>query len=496
MGFGLRRSDIVKKKGQSEVIKALLLIGIMVAAVISYMEMTSSFTSSYEEILVLKSFKQVGSYIVETINHNEAALSVNPEATETVDYVIVNLDIPKRAGNHYYTIHVVEDKLRIYANDDHSLSVEYPKDGFKGFAVSGGIESIADSHYVSIGGSGGKATLFSSKILYGGSIVPEIGDLSTTFEYMIIFKNANIADSEEEYPQDVNATLYVGSGTILKDYKMKKAKSSKPSIPTELKDGKFDNGELFYYTLDLLSESEGIPLIQSEGSYFYYFKFEFQGKTEKFPADKISGPLIPINLEITADYEYIYEKTLEEDPALSTLTLTVKDRKGAPVENAEVIFSTDLGRFQDNVKTVYSPPGGTDQYGKTTAKLESGSVGIATVTVSVLGSRIQKEITIHGLLDHIRIEYYNGTPVLGITMIVGDKKTFYARGYDASDYLIGDVDVTWSATDELSTPDLAPLSGKKTRFTPLAAGTGKIEASYIVNPLIKDHTGWIVCSDG
>ena len=188
MGFGLRRSDIVKKKGQSEVIKALLLIGIMVAAVISYMEMTSSFTSSYEEILVLKSFKQVGTYIVETINHSEAALSVNPEATETVDYVIINLDISKRIGNHYYTIHVVEDKLWIYANDDHSLGVEYPKDGFKGFAVSGGIESIADSHYVSIGGSGGKATLFSSKILYGGSIVPEIGDLSTTFEYMIIFR--------------------------------------------------------------------------------------------------------------------------------------------------------------------------------------------------------------------------------------------------------------------------------------------------------------------
>ena len=493
MGFGLRRSDIVKKKGQSEVIKALLLIGIMVAAVISYMEMTSSFTSSYEEILVLKSFKQVGSYIVETINHNEAALSVNPEATETVDYVIINLDIPKRAGNHYYTIQVVENKLWIYANDDHSLGIEYPEDGFKGFAVSGRIESLADSHYVSIGGSGGKATLFSSKILYGGSVIPEIGDLDTNFEYMIIFRNANIADSNEEYPQDVNATLYVGSGTILKDYKMKKATSSKPGIPSELKDGKFDNGELFYYTLDLLNE---IPLVQSEGSYFYYFKFEFQGKTEKFPADKISGPLIPINLELTADYEYIYEKTLGEDPALSTLTLTVKDRKGAPVENAEVIFSTDLGRFNDNFKTVYSPPGGTNSEGKATAKLESGSVGIATVTVSVLGSRIQKEITIHGVLDHIRIEYYNGTPVLGITMIVGDKKTFYARGYDASDYLIGDVDVTWSATDELLTTDLEPLSGKKTRFTPSAAGTGKIEASYIVNPLIKDRTGWIVCSDG
>jgi len=495
MGFGLRRGDIVKKKGQSEVIKALLLIGIMVAAVISYMEMTSSFTSSYEETLVLKSFKQVGAYIVETINHNEAALSVNPEATETINYVIVNLDIPKRAGNHYYTIQVVENKLWIYANDNHSLGIKYPKDGFKGFSVSGKIESLADSHYVSIGGSGGKATLFSSKILYGGSVIPEIGDLDTTFEYMIIFKNANIADvdKDEEYPQDVNATLYVGSGTILKDYKMKKATSSKPGIPSELKDGKFDNGELFYCTLDLLNE---IPLVQSEGSYFYYFKFEFQGKTEKFPADKISGPLIPINLELTADYEYIYEKSLEKDPALSTLTLTVTDRKGSPVENAEVTFFTDLGRFSDNFKTVYSPIGGTNSEGKATAKLESGSVGIATVTASVLGCRIQKEITIHGVLDHIRIEYYNGTPVLGITMIVGDKKTFYARGYDASNYLIGDVEVIWSATDDLKTTYLAPLSGKKTRFTPLAAGSGKIEATYIDNPLIKDHTGWIVCSEG
>ena len=81
-------------------------------------------------------------------------------------------------------------------------------------------------------------------------------------------------------------------------------------------------------------------------------------------------------------------------------------------------------------------------------------------------------------------------------MIVGDKKTFYARGYDASNYLIGDVEVIWSATDDLETTYLAPLSGKKTRFTPLAAGSGKIEATYIDNPLIKDHTGWIVCSEG
>ncbi|MCK4433581.1 MAG: hypothetical protein KAV48_06570, partial [Methanomicrobia archaeon] len=252
----------MKRKGQSEIIKAILLIGVMVAVMLSYIEMTSSFTESYEEILVLKSFKQVGTYIVETINHNEAALSANPTATETVDYVIINLDIPKKIGNYYYTIQVMENKLWIYANDDHNLSVEYPRDGFKGYAVSGRIESIADSHYLSVGGSGGKATLFSSKILYGGSIIPEIGDLSTPFEYIIIFENANIddVDENEEYPQDVNATLYVGSGDTIRNYQMKKATPSKPGIPPHLANGKFydedelDGGELFYLQLNLLNE--------------------------------------------------------------------------------------------------------------------------------------------------------------------------------------------------------------------------------------------------
>ena len=480
-------------KGQSEVIKALLLIGIMVAAIISYMEMTSSFTSSYEEELVTRSFRQIGTYIVETVNHNQAALSANPTATEAVDYIIVNLDIPKKVGDHYYTIQVKENKFWIYANDDHDLSVEYPKDGFEGYAISGSINSIAENHYLSIGGPSNY--LFSSKLFYNGKVIPEVGDLSTTFEYWVIFENANIneVDPEEENPSDVNATLYVGSGTILKDYKMKKATPSKPGIPIPanldyLTNGKFDDGELFYKQLDLLS---AISLDQSQGNYFYYFKCEYQGKTEKFPFDKISGPKIPINLELTATPEYIYTEGVGPTPNESDIKVQVTDRKGDGISGADVRLSTTLGHFPNGNKNEVILS--TESNGEISTTLKSGIPGIAKITASTFGVSEEVEVTIHGTLDHISIEYYGGSPVTATMMVKGQSKTFYARGYDSAGLLLGDVEVDWSTTGSLDDTDLDPKDGTiKTTFAPSSEGAGRVVAVTLDGEHTA-YTGWITC---
>jgi hypothetical protein len=166
-------------KGQSEVIKALLLIGIMVAATLSYIEITSTFTSSYEEELVTRTFRSLADYIIQSVYQNSAAMVYTPESLENVEYVIVNLDLPKTVGDHFYTVKATGDKIKIYANDDHDLNMEYPRDGIKGFSISGEMTSVSENFYLSVGNVDKKASLFSSKIFYSGGVSPQLGSTST-----------------------------------------------------------------------------------------------------------------------------------------------------------------------------------------------------------------------------------------------------------------------------------------------------------------------------
>jgi len=456
-------------KGQSEVIKALLLIGIMVAAMISYIEITSNFTTSYEEELVTRSFRSLADYIIQTVYQNSAAMIYSPESGENIEYVVVNLDLPKRVGNHYYTVKAMGDRLKIYANDNHDLSIEYPKDGIKGFSISGEMTSASENFYLSIGNKEKKASVFSSKILYSGEVSPELGSTDTTFRYSVIYQNAR-----NEAPD--NVYVYINDDpeddTLMVQHSMTKA-TDETVFPEYLRNNDFRDGEIYYLDIKLGNIRD----------YSYYFVCVYNtNKTDKFPVDRISGPNIPIIIDLSSDKEIIEAGTGDQ----ANLLLTVKDKDNNPVENVRVTFTTDIGHFSNgkNEHTVY-----TDTNGEATETFESYTSGIAHIEASVRGTTKDLDITVHSSLDHIIIEFYDGTPVGDISLRVGERTTFYARGYDKDDHPVGDIEVEWSYDGTLDLGD--PPSEKTTSwtFTPESEGEGKVYATY--NSSIFDDTGTI-----
>jgi hypothetical protein len=89
-------------------------------------------------------------------------------------------------------------------------------------------------------------------------------------------------------------------------------------------------------------------------------------------------------------------------------------------------------------------------------------------------------IVLFGGLDHIKIEYFNGTPVSTVTLSTDiDTTRFYARGYTASDELIGDVSIDWTIVGPDSIAALAPTIGTVTELSLLKPGDIRIAAEHI-----------------
>jgi len=453
-------------KGQSEVIKALLLIGIMVVAMLSYIEMTSTFTSSYEEELVTRTFRSLADYIIQSVYQNSAAMIYTPESLENVEYVVVNLDLPKKVGDHYYTVKATGDKIKIYANDDHDLSMEYPRDGIKGFSISGEMTSVSENFYLSIGNKEKKASLFSSKILYSGEVSPQLGSTSTAFRYTVIFQNAmNVAPD--------NVYVYINDNVddeeIMVQHSMTKA-TEETEFPEYLRDDDFTNGEIYYYDTTL-------PYVRD---YSYYFICEYNNKTDRFPVDRISGPFIPIIISLTSDKDIIEAGTGDQ----ANLLLKVTDKDGVAISNTKVKFTVNLGHFSNGDNEYLTS---TDANGEATAIFESYTSGIAHIEALVRGTKKELDITVHSDLEYIVIEFYDGSPVGDLSLRVGEITTFYARGYDASGFLVGDIVVNWSST---GTIDSINEQGSSLEFIPTIEGEGKISATTL-DSLFSDDTGTI-----
>ncbi|MEK7812986.1 MAG: hypothetical protein AAB296_04430, partial [Candidatus Desantisbacteria bacterium] len=80
-----------------------------------------------------------------------------------------------------------------------------------------------------------------------------------------------------------------------------------------------------------------------------------------------------------------------------------------------------------------------------------------------------------GALDHIRIEYHDGTETGAIQTTTDDTLTLYLRGYDADNNLIGYIAGTWTVTQGVGT--CTPEYGTSTLFDPTTPGTGTITAT-------------------
>lgn len=105
------------------------------------------------------------------------------------------------------------------------------------------------------------------------------------------------------------------------------------------------------------------------------------------------------------------------------------------------------------------------------------------------------DVTLGGGLDHIVIEFFDGTPVGNLTVTTDDDTTqLYARGYSAASELIGDVPVTWSILGSDSVGDLTPTIGAQTELSLCQPGAIKVVASHSGG--FADTTGGITVSAG
>ena len=363
MGFGIRGVDM-NKKGQSEVIKALLLVGIMVGVVFSYMETSSNLSTSYEEQIVTKTFKSIADYIVNTISHNEVSLGINPQYSEVTDYVILSLDIPKKVGGRSYTVEGIGDQIKIYANDDHSLCVLYPKEGVKTFNFDGKFSSLSEKCYVGLGSPSGqtKAHFFSTDKLFDGKVTPETGGKSTQFKYSIIYM-----DKDNNPPEDLK--VYIDD----ESYDM----SIDEDAPSYLQDGDYINGEQYKF-----------EKILSLGTHDYYFEC----KEDRFPrSGSIYGPLQPLYISVTANPVSV------SVGGVSTIKVRVEDKNKENVDT-DVTFKTTLGSFlvEENVGNEYTME---TTNGEATIFLESESIGTATVTVESKEYNIKASTTVDFVSD-------------------------------------------------------------------------------------------------
>ncbi len=96
-----------------------------------------------------------------------------------------------------------------------------------------------------------------------------------------------------------------------------------------------------------------------------------------------------------------------------------------------------------------------------------------------------------GALNSIRIEYGDGNEVGTVATTPDGTYTFYCRGYDRNNNLIGGINGQWSVLGGIGT--LTPTSGTKTIFTPTKIGTGTIAAQY---GTATDTTGTITVGVG
>ncbi|MEW6051765.1 MAG: right-handed parallel beta-helix repeat-containing protein [Candidatus Zixiibacteriota bacterium] len=104
-------------------------------------------------------------------------------------------------------------------------------------------------------------------------------------------------------------------------------------------------------------------------------------------------------------------------------------------------------------------------------------------------------VTLGGGLDHIRVEYFDGTPV-GATILSTDNDTtrFYARGYSAVNALIGDVSVDWTIVGADTNNRIVPAVGTNAKLVLKRPGDIRVSATHVEGPV--DTTGVLTIVTG
>jgi len=132
-----------------------------------------------------------------------------------------------------------------------------------------------------------------------------------------------------------------------------------------------------------------------------------------------------------------------------------------------------------------------------TGKYTAGLVDSYWVMAALHGVRDSGavDVVVSGGLDHIQIEFFDGTAV-GATALTTDVDTtlLFARGYAFTNALIGDVPVAWSVIGGDSTGALTPTIGAKTELSLRRPGVISIAAVHFGG--LADSAGAITVSTG
>ncbi|SYZ72067.1 exported hypothetical protein [Candidatus Zixiibacteriota bacterium] len=158
------------------------------------------------------------------------------------------------------------------------------------------------------------------------------------------------------------------------------------------------------------------------------------------------------------------------------------------------IDSNLIGDFTDSVS--WST---TDLVGNISASglYTAGPLGNYWVKASynAFGDSGYVSVVLAGGLHHVRIEYFDGTPVDSVDLSSDiDTTHLYARGYTLTDALIGDVSVDWSIVGPDSVASLTPPVGTNTELR--LNKLGDIKVAILHSSGMTDTSGMITVISG
>jgi uncharacterized repeat protein (TIGR01451 family) len=142
----------------------------------------------------------------------------------------------------------------------------------------------------------------------------------------------------------------------------------------------------------------------------------------------------------------------------------------------------------DGLYTAGSDPSPPTYYVKAALHVPLGSLHTLTdsTAITVISS---------GSLDHVRVEYRDGTEFEDTTLSAdNDTTVVFCRGYDSGNTLIGDLAATWTVVGDESVGSVDTGPDVLTRLRLGRAGSVRVAATYAAG--LSDTTGVITCVAG
>ncbi|MFH1897297.1 MAG: hypothetical protein ABH886_03540, partial [Candidatus Desantisbacteria bacterium] len=191
------------------------------------------------------------------------------------------------------------------------------------------------------------------------------------------------------------------------------------------------------------------------------------GKLDNFRIEYPEGTEVTAPVITTDNFMHLYAKGYDADNNWITNIAGTWTTEGS-LEDCKLAYGTS---------TIFDPT----RTGTGTIRVTAGSF-TDTTDLTVVNP---------GALQHIRIEYFDGTGAGATQTTTDDFLSLYLRGYDTENNRIGDIVGTWTVKEGIG--NCTPRCGTSTIFNPT---TPKIGSITVTNGIQTDTTGMITVSVG